>query len=203
MAARFLPFGQCPLVEAPAGGSLWAVGVVGVLICGDRMEECCKDGFPHAFQVPAVAPDGIVVAVRQCLDCCTCQFSIALATKHNTTLLPRCRKFQESCFHALCHVIYTLLFFDFHVRAIHLHLTQSFECFCITIGEDGGVAEAMSVHRPVPQVLSHGHLHASRVASVIHITLTEVPLKPTVKLGFVFPKASLRTGAGLAVEEIH
>ena len=88
----------------------------------------------------------------------------------------------------------------FILKLLLTNCNQSFECFCITIGEDGGVAEAMSVHRPVPQVLSHGHLHASRVASVIHITLTEVPLKPTLKLGYVCPKASLRTGAGLAVE---
>ena len=203
MAARFLPFGQCPLVEAPAGGPLWAVGVVGVLICRDGMEEGSKDGFPHAFQVPAVAPNGIVVVVCQCLDCCACQFSMALTTKHNTTLLPLCRKFQESRLHSLCHVIHALLLFYLHVRAIHLHLTQPLECLCITIGEDGGVAEAMSFHRPVPQVLSHGHLHATRVACVIHITLIEVPLKPSVKLGGVCPKASLRTGAGLAVERLH
>ena len=74
MCSWLLPRGKRLLVEAPAVSSHRAAVMLGLLISGDGVVECCQYSIPHPVDVFGVSTHSPAVVGRQLVDGCLGKF---------------------------------------------------------------------------------------------------------------------------------
>ena len=82
--------GERLLLEAPAFSSHRSAVVLGLLISGDDVVECCQYGIPHPVDVFGMGTHSLAVVGRQLIDGCLGQFPEAPTSEGDANLLPRC-----------------------------------------------------------------------------------------------------------------